>query len=123
MPTKNFLLILDGLDSVLADPHENELLKMLLEKLLEGAPALTIICTAVAPLGVPYENIVGLSRLVHASYTPLARLLHASCTPLARLLHASFTRILWGLADWYSITCFTGTKVRILTQMALLGRL
>ena len=90
MPTKNFLLILDGLDSVLADPHENELFKVLLEKLLEGAPALTIICTAVAPLGVPYENIVGLSRLVHASCTPLARLLHASCTPLTRLLHAFY---------------------------------
>ena len=112
LPTKNFLLILDGLDSVLADPHENSLLKMLLEKLLEGMPALTLICTAVAPLGVPYENIVGLSRLVHASYTPLTRLLHASYTPFTRLLHASctllislvHTRILWGLADWYSIT-------------------
>jgi hypothetical protein len=36
-----------------------------------------------------YAGDLYVSRLLHASYTPLTRLLHASYTPLTRLLHAS----------------------------------
>jgi hypothetical protein len=36
-----------------------------------------------------------LTRLLHASYTPLTRLLHASYTPFTRPLHASTSAVCW----------------------------
>jgi hypothetical protein len=59
-----------------------------------------------------------LTRLVHASYTPLTRLLHASYTPLTRLLHASYTprtRLLHA--------CYTPlTRLLLLQQQDTLSR-
>jgi hypothetical protein len=60
---------------------------------------------------------------LHASYTPLTRLLHASCTPrnAGHLLRRNRPRYSLYLIFWYSgthFTCFTGTKVQILTLSA-----
>jgi len=60
---KNFLLVFDGVDEILAHPEDSLLFKGFLEMLLEGVPGLSIVCTCVAPMAVPYENIVGVTRL------------------------------------------------------------
>ena len=70
---KNCLFVLDGVDGIMANENENLLFKAFLEKLLEGVPGVSIVCTCVAPMGVPYENVVGITRLSDSELAALVR--------------------------------------------------
>jgi hypothetical protein len=82
----------------------------------------TILCALPLPVPLRPKSVFGsdgpLTRPLHASYMPLTRLLHASYTPLTRLLQASYTPLtrLFALRATTPDTCFTGTKVQILTH-------
>jgi len=70
---KNLLIVYDGVDGLLADKTQSVLFKTFLEKVLQGVPGLSVLCTCARPLGVPYENIIGLNKLSDSELASLIR--------------------------------------------------
>jgi hypothetical protein len=62
-----------GVDGFAADKGHLVVFKEFLEKILEGVPGLSILCTSMGPLGVPYENIIGVTRLSDSEIAGLVR--------------------------------------------------
>ena len=60
---KNFLLVLDGVDSLAAERVLLMGFKAFLEKMLEGVPGMSVVCTSNGAIGVPYENVIGITKL------------------------------------------------------------
>ena len=78
---RNFLLVLDGVDNLLAglgtgregSDWQRQQFKAMLETLLEGVPGVSLLCTCLSPMGVPFENVVALNQLSDTDLAALVR--------------------------------------------------